>query len=231
MMISQAGINMIENLEGFREKAYKCVAGVNTIGFGTTIYHTGEKVKAGDTITRKKAEKEITYYIKKNIEPKLDSYTWLTQAQYDSLCSLLYNIGSMGKTLKSAMLTKNITKVKNAVLQYNKAGGKVVQGLVDRRNIEAKSFDTKIRVRVFQSLTKGLKVDGICGKKTTASIPLLKRGSKGNYVKMIQHWLGCKADGIFGKDTERFVIDFQQRNGLKADGIIGEKTMLSLFGL
>ena len=231
MMISQAGINMIENLEGFRENAYKCVAGVNTIGFGTTIYHTGEKVKAGDTIIREKAEKELTYYIKKNIEPKLDSYTWLTQAQYDSLCSLLCNIGSMGKTLKSAMLTKNITKVKNAMLQYNKAGGKVVQGLVERRKTEVKPFDTKIRVRVFQSLTKGLEVDGICGKKTKSAIPLLKRGTKGNYVKMIQRWLGCKEDGIYGKDTERFVIDFQQRNGLKVDGIVGEKTMVSMFGL
>lgn len=231
MMISQAGVNMIENLEGFRETAYKCVAGVNTIGFGTTIYHTGEKVKAGDTITREKAEIELIYYIKKNIEPKLYSYKWLTQAQYDSLCSLLYNIGSMGETLKSAMLTKNITKVKNAMMRYNKAGGKVVQGLIDRRKVEVKAFDSRLRVRVFQILTKYLEVDGICGSKTKACIPLLKLGSKGKYVKMIQRWLGCKEDGIYGKDTERFVIDFQKRNGLKEDGIVGEKTMLTLFGL
>lgn len=231
MRISQAGVEMIEKFEGFRGRAYKCVAGVPTIGYGTTVYHTHETVKTSDIITREQAELELKHHVGKYIEPKLEEFTWLSQAQYDSLCSFLYNIGSMGNTLKSAMRSKNITKVKNAMLQYNKAGGKVIKGLADRRKVEVKSFDTCIRVRVFQSLTNGLTVDGICGKKTKESIPLLKRGSKGSYVKMIQRWIGCKQDGIFGKDTERYVIDFQNRNRLKSDGIIGTKTMLALFGL
>ena len=222
---------MIENFEGFRSTAYKCIAGVATIGFGTTVYHTGETVKTGDTITREKAELELKYHVKKYIEPKLDDFTWLSQMQYDSLCSFLYNIGSMGTSLKNALYSKNIAKVKNAMLLYVKANGKAVQGLIDRRKVEVKAFDSRIRVRVFQSLTKGLEVDGICGSKTKACIPLLKLGSRGKYVKMVQRWVGCKQDGIFGKETERFVIDFQQRNGLKVDGISGEKTMLSLFGL
>ena len=231
MRISQAGIEMIENFEGFRSTAYKCIAGVATIGFGTTVYHTGETVKTGDSITREKAEMELKYHVKKYIEPKLDEFKWLSQMQYDSLCSFLYNIGSMGTSLKNALYSKNIAKVKNAMLLYVKANGKAVQGLIDRRKVEVKAFDSRIRVRVFQSLTKGLDVDGICGSKTKACIPLLKRGSKGNYVKMIQRWLGCKQDGIFGKDTERYVLDFQRKNGLKQDAVIGEKTMMILFGL
>ena len=128
MKISQAGLVMIENFEGFRGTAYKCVAGVPTIGYGTTVYHTGKTVKISDTITREKAELELKYHVGKYIEPKLDEFTWISQIQYDSLCSFLYNIGSMGNTLKSAMRSKNITKVKNAMLQYNKAGGKVIKG-------------------------------------------------------------------------------------------------------
>ena len=231
MKISQAGLAMIENFEGFRERAYKCAAGVWTIGFGTTRYSTGTAVKQNERITRTKAESELKLYIEKNVYPQLASFTWLNQSQFDSLCSLLYNIGTAGAGLKSSLYSKNITRVKESMMQYTKAAGKVIKGLEERRKVEVKSFDSKIRVRVFQSLTNGLEVDGICGKKTKAAIPLLQKGSRGEYVKMVQRWLGAKEDGIFGNDTKRFVIDFQTRNHLTADGIIGEKTMLSLFGL
>ena len=231
MKISQAGLTMIENFEGFRERAYKCAAGVWTIGFGTTRYSTGMSVKQNERITREKAEKELKIYIERNVYPQLESFSWLNQSQFDSLCSLLYNIGAAGAGLKSSLYSKNISRVKESMMQYTKAAGKVIKGLEERRKVEVKSFDSKIRVRVFQSLTTGLEVDGICGKKTKAAIPLLQKGSRGDYVKMVQRWLGAKEDGIFGNDTKRFVIDFQTRNHLTADGIIGEKTMLSLFGL
>ena len=67
MKISQAGLTMIENFEGFRERAYKCAAGVWTIGFGTTRYSTGTNVKQNERITRAKAESELKIYIERNV--------------------------------------------------------------------------------------------------------------------------------------------------------------------
>jgi len=56
----------------------------------------------------------------------------------------------------------------------------------------------------------------------------LKIGSNGNDVKQIQLALGLNADGIFGKQTENAVINFQKENGLFPDGIVGEQTLEEL---
>lgn len=56
------------------------------------------------------------------------------------------------------------------------------------------------------------------------SFNILKKGSKGEKVKALQYILGLKADGIFGKDTEKAVKKFQEEYGLAADGIAGKKT-------
>jgi len=53
---------------------------------------------------------------------------------------------------------------------------------------------------------------------------ILKRGSQGESVKILQRFLGLKDDGDFGAKTEIAVFDFQMKNGLKADGIVGSKT-------
>jgi peptidoglycan hydrolase-like protein with peptidoglycan-binding domain len=54
--------------------------------------------------------------------------------------------------------------------------------------------------------------------------PTLKRGSTGEYVKLVQRELGITPDGIFGSQTEQAVRDFQRRKGLKVDGIVGAQT-------
>ena len=57
----------------------------------------------------------------------------------------------------------------------------------------------------------------------------LRKGSTGDEVMKLQQLLGITADGIFGKNTERAVMDFQKRNGLSVDGKAGEKTLEKLF--
>ena len=57
---------------------------------------------------------------------------------------------------------------------------------------------------------------------------VLKLGSKGNEVKLLQEKLNLKADGIFGPLTEEAVKDFQRSNGLEVDGIVGDNTLSKL---
>lgn len=68
-------------------------------------------------------------------------------------------------------------------------------------------------------------------KKTvkTTKYPLLKKGSKGKYVKLLQKLLKVKADGIFGGNTEKAVKKFQKRKGLEIDGVVGSKTWKALL--
>jgi len=56
----------------------------------------------------------------------------------------------------------------------------------------------------------------------------LRRGNRGQAVKIAQQALGIPADGIFGPQTQRAVKQFQQRNGLQVDGIIGRQTLAAL---
>lgn len=57
----------------------------------------------------------------------------------------------------------------------------------------------------------------------------LKIGSRGDSVKALQQKLGIKADGIFGKDTEKAVRDYQEKNKLSVDGVVGNQTNSSLI--
>ena len=58
---------------------------------------------------------------------------------------------------------------------------------------------------------------------------MFKVGSKGQMVKLIQWTLGLTpADGIFGKQTEQAVIDFQRANGLVQDGIVGMNSLTAM---
>lgn len=57
---------------------------------------------------------------------------------------------------------------------------------------------------------------------------ILKLGSRGNEVKVLQEKLNLKADGIFGPLTEEAVKDFQRSNGLEVDGIVGANTLSKL---
>ena len=143
--ISTAGINLICGFEGLKLKAYDDGVGVWTIGFGTTIYPNGIKVKKGDTCTEAQAKAYMAHDLKKFESAVNSAVTVLiNQNQFDALVSLAYNIGT-GAFKKSTLLKKlNEADYKGASAQFavwNKGGGKVMQGLVNRRVIERKLFE------------------------------------------------------------------------------------------
>ena len=122
--------------------AYKCPAGVWTIGVGTTIYPNGQKVKQGDTITKEQAMDYLKYDLR-NIESSIDAYTTdlINQNQFDSLASFAYNLGTNAPKnstlLKKVNINPNDSTIRAEFDKWVYANGKVLQGLVNRRKAEA----------------------------------------------------------------------------------------------
>lgn len=124
---------LIKIYEGLRLQAYKCPAGIWTIGYGNTTYSNGEFVKEGDIITKEYAEALLTDYLIKNIYPVISSLKKdFTLNQKRALASLLYNIGesSFNKSkLKKAILKDDWT---NIFKEWN-FGASQEKGLAKRR--------------------------------------------------------------------------------------------------
>lgn len=137
--LGAAGLALIKRFEGFAAKAYLCPAGVWTIGYGHT-----KGVKAGDTCTEAEAEQFLRDDAGSAERPvKSLVRVPLNQNQFDALVSFTFNLGG-GNLASSTLLRKlNSADYIGAALEFprwNKAGGKVLQGLVRRRKAEADLF-------------------------------------------------------------------------------------------
>lgn len=130
---------LIKKYEGLRLKAYKCPAQVWTIGFGTTIYPDGTKVKEGDTCTKEEAEGLLLWYCTTKI--KLPKGTF-TNNQKEALYSLIYNIGqgAFDKSKCKKAIEAQDWKTAYDNWDWTRANGKVLKGLVNRRNEEKQLF-------------------------------------------------------------------------------------------
>lgn len=144
--ISNLGLELIKKYEGFKAKAYLCPAKVITIGFGSTYYEDGTKVKLTDSPITQERATELLEALLVSYERSVDSYCvdTINQYQFDALCSFAYNCG-VGN-LKSSTLLKKVNKnpndptIKDEFLKWNKGGGKVLSGLTKRRIEEAQLY-------------------------------------------------------------------------------------------
>lgn len=217
MEISKNGINLIKKFEGCKLKAYKCAAGVWTIGYGHT-----SGVKYTDTITESQAEKYLKEDLAKfeaNVEKYNGKYSW-NQNEFDALVSFAFNVGSIDQLTASGTRSKCV--IADKILLYNKAGGKVLSGLTERRKSERELFLTKVApvqqcanriiatiqdwlnrtqaTRLIKNELCGyekLDTDGVFGGKTKAALTI-----------SLQVWLNTfginlKIDGTFGEKTKK----------------------------
>ncbi|MEQ1159091.1 lysozyme [Acinetobacter calcoaceticus] len=144
MSLSVEGVNQICNFEGLKLSAYDDDTGVWTIGYGTTRYPNGKRVSEGDRCTLEQAKAYMQHDLK-IFERAVNSSVKvpLKQNQFDALVSLAYNIG-VGAFKHSTLLKKlNSGDYKEAANQFDvwvNAGGKRLQGLVNRRAMEKKLF-------------------------------------------------------------------------------------------
>lgn len=140
------GLTLIKSFEGLFHKPYLCPANVATIGYGTTVYPSGNKVKLTDkTITEAEAETYLMSDLDK-FERSVCHLTTvpLTQNQFDALVSFAYNVGatalSTSTLLKKVNRNPNDASIRTEFLRWNKAGGKVLNGLTRRRIAEANLY-------------------------------------------------------------------------------------------
>lgn len=141
MRTSSKGVSLIKSFEGCRLKAYKCPAGVWTIGYGHTA-----GVKEGDTITQAQADEYLRNDLAKYEKAVLnyDGIYHFNQNQFDALVSFTYNcgVGNLKNLTQSGKRT--LAQISVKLLLYNKAGGVVLRGLQRRRAAEKDLFDAPI---------------------------------------------------------------------------------------
>ena len=142
MKTSSKGVSLIKSFEGCRLKAYKCPAGVWTIGYGHTA-----GVKEGDTITQEQADDYLRNDLAK-YEKAVENYNGIyhfNQNQFDALVSFTYNcgVGNLKNLTQSGKRT--IAQISTKLPLYNKAGGVVLRGLQRRRAAEKALFDSYIK--------------------------------------------------------------------------------------
>lgn len=139
MKTSQKGIDLIKKFEGCQLKAYKCPAGVWTIGYGHT-----SGVRKGMTITQIDANEFLALDIQKT-EKQVSNLVKvpLKQGQFDALVSFVYNVG-IGAFSTSTMLRllsfKKYKEVANEFERWVYADKEILQGLINRRKAEKELF-------------------------------------------------------------------------------------------
>ena len=143
MKISDEGFDLIKHFEGCELEAYKCAAGVWTIGYGHT-----KDVQEGDVWNKEKAD----FMLWRELEDEYEVYVNdlvtvpINQSQFDALVSWVYNLGPAN--LKNSTMLKKLNageyeEVPSQMKKWNKANGKVLEGLIRRRAAESLLFEGK----------------------------------------------------------------------------------------
>ncbi|CZW44596.1 MULTISPECIES: lysozyme [Enterobacter cloacae complex] len=144
MQTSDKGIALIKEFEGCKLTAYQDSVGVWTIGYGWTQPVDGKPIRAGMTIKQETAERLL--------KTGLASYesdvsrlvkVGLSQGQFDALVSFTYNLGARSLSTSTLLRKLNAGDYAGAAdefMRWNKAGGKVLNGLTRRREAERALF-------------------------------------------------------------------------------------------
>lgn len=140
MNISEAGLDLIKEFESCELDAYRCPAGIPTIGFG----HTGSDVKMGMRIGQNEADALLLRDVAKFERCVNEAVTSdIDQQQYDSLVCFAFNVGCQAfkeSTLLRLVNQRHWLAAADQFLRWTKAGGKELAGLVRRRQAERELF-------------------------------------------------------------------------------------------
>ena len=144
MVLSNNGYELIKTFEGIKNDAYLDSVSIPTIGIGFTTIHSGP-VKMGMTMTDDDIKKEFIRQVSGRVEALNNLLTTkVSQNQFDSLISLIWNIGitafSKSTLLKLVNINPNDPNISAAFQSWCKAGGRTIPGLLTRRQAEVKNY-------------------------------------------------------------------------------------------
>lgn len=137
--INAAGLDIIKLFEGCKLKAYRCPAGVLTIGYGST----GSHVREGMTITPDQAEALLRSDLRRFEDYVATHCAPATDNQFSALVSFCFNVGEgnlASSTLRRLHLEGSYAAAADQFARWNKAGSKVLPGLTRRRAAEAQLY-------------------------------------------------------------------------------------------
>lgn len=144
MQTSDKGIALIKQFEGCKLTAYQDSVGVWTIGYGWTQPVDGKPIRAGMTIKQETAERLLkTGLVSYESDVSRLVKVGLNQGQFDALVSFTYNLGARSLSTSTLLRKLNAGDYAGAAdefLLWNKAGGKVLNGLTRRREAERALF-------------------------------------------------------------------------------------------
>lgn len=206
MKISKNGLNMIKKFEGCKLTSYICAGGVPTIGFGHT-----NGVRLGQTISMKKAEE----YLKEDLvkfENGVENCVKVPMSQnmFDALVSFAFNVGNGAlktSTLLKKLNSKDYEGASEEFLKWNKAGGKVLTGLVNRRKEERKLFRKGMKKFVKNLTQKNEEFPSLKGYTGYSIVDGLKKfGYDSSFNARSKYWKLCgktsKYKGTASQNTE-----------------------------
>lgn len=217
---SQQGIGFLERHEGVVLRAYRCPAGIWTIGVGLTAASGVIKPAAGMVITRKDASRLLALALNRNYEPAVRAtMPGARQHEFDAGVSFHFNTGAIGRaSWVRKWIERDWNGVKTALNLWNKGGGKVLPGLIRRRAEEFALLSEAhygAAARAPAAMTRARYVAPI----TAEEIPAI-RAALGKFGYAV------------GDETESIpaaaVRQFQADHGLTEDGIIGRATAETL---
>lgn len=144
MQTSDKGIALIKEFEGCKLTAYQDSVGVWTIGYGWTQPVDGKPIRAGMTIKQETAERLLkTGLVSYEHDVSRLVKVRLKQGEFDALVSFTYNLGARSLSTSTLLRKLNAGDYAGAAdefLCWNKAGGKVLNGLTRRREAERALF-------------------------------------------------------------------------------------------
>lgn len=146
MQLSSRGLALIKEFEGCRLTAYQDSVGVWTIGYGWTRPVDGKPIESGMTIDQATADRLLKTGLVGYENDVLNLVkVKLTQNQFDALVSFTYNLGAHALSTSTLLKKLNAGDYSGAAdefLRWDKAGGKVLPGLVKRREAEKQLFQS-----------------------------------------------------------------------------------------
>lgn len=173
---------MIKSFEGLRLHAYKASSGEKyyTIGYG----HYGSDVSKDMVISEKYAETLLRQDVEsaeRNVNGYMKKYNF-NQNEFDALVSFAYNVGSINQLTKLG--TRNKKTIGNKILLYNKANGKILKGLVRRRQAEYDLYTTPVDVLDYEEIAREV-ISGKWGNGTARRQNLTNAGYDYTLVQQV----------------------------------------------